>query len=183
MEESLIPSCSCMTCTTASVHDNSFDLTYANVSRQRLKIAVLPFLVGRACSGACIQISCPTTPILLRIKWKYAKECSRVCQFPILEYIDITLSIFLLSYFPRSVDWDGFSASSTRHLHCAARAWSRWARRACPPQPPLWGREGDVSHPPGAASGRPVVAGGAEGGRFPPSRLPAVRWWCGSPSP
>ncbi len=37
--------------------------------------------------------------------------------------------------------------------------------------------------PPGAASGRPVAAGGAEGGRVPPSRLPAVRWWCGSPSP
>ncbi len=25
--------------------------------------------------------------------------------------------------------------------------------------------------------------GGAEGGRVPPSRLPAVRWWCGSPIP
>jgi hypothetical protein len=44
-------------------------------------------------------------------------------------------------------------------------------------------REGDVSRPPGAASGRPVAAGGAEGGRVPPSRLLAVRWWCGSPSP
>jgi hypothetical protein len=59
-----------------------------------------------------------------------------------------------------SVDWDGFSANPTRHLHCAARAWSSWARRAGSPQPPLWGREGDVSHPPGAASGRPVAAGG-----------------------
>jgi hypothetical protein len=27
----------------------------------------------------------------------------------------------------RSVDWDGFSASSTSHLHCAARVWSLWA--------------------------------------------------------
>jgi hypothetical protein len=84
---------------------------------------------------------------------------------------------------PRSVDWDGFSATPTRHLHCAARAWFRWARRAGSPQPPLRGREGDVSRRPGAASGRPVAAGGAEGGRVPPSCLPAVLWWCGTPSP
>jgi hypothetical protein len=72
---------------------------------------------------------------------------------------------------PRSVDWDGFSASPTRHLHCAARAWSRWARRAGSSQPPLWGREGDASQ------AGPSPRGGAKGGRVPPSRLPAVRWW------
>jgi hypothetical protein len=64
---------------------------------------------------------------------------------------------------PRSVDWDGFkfSATPTRYPQCAARAWSRWARRAGSPQPPLRGREGDVSRPPGASSGRPVAAGGS----------------------
>jgi hypothetical protein len=71
---------------------------------------------------------------------------------------------------------------SFSHLHCAARVWSRWARRAGSPQPTLGGREGDVSYPPCLCQAGPSPWG-AEGGRVPPSRLPAVRWWCGSTSP
>ena len=36
---------------------------------------------------------------------------------------------------------------------------------------------------PGLRQAGPSLRGGAEGGRVPPSRLPAWRWWCGSPSP
>ena len=36
---------------------------------------------------------------------------------------------------------------------------------------------------PGLRQAGPSPWGGAEGGRVPPSRLPAWRWWCGSPSP